>query len=318
MTFPIRLIGHILSVVRGESLKQIPACYIIGDVNIDYVTDLAHVFVGSEPNPCFQNAIASSVGGNAVFFAEAACEAEFAKVTVLCSVGDDLAGARVLKYLKTLGIYVERSHSLRPTGQVIIIYQPNDQRIMVADRGANRDFRGAVEIDWQGVQASDLLYISGYMLLEAEQCVAVHEMAAKFRASKAKILVDIVPHDIWQTYSWQDYVKLCSGADYVAVELSTITAFHQKYSETLQPMTAIELLLEDFEFCLLRLNAMSDFLIADQTRHRQFTIPYRRVTASLRFTDRVIAHVLQHYLADPNSLFESDQWIAQASQAVGG
>lgn len=298
-------------------MKQSPACYIIGDVNIDYITDLAHVFIGRETNPCFRNAIVSSVGGNAVFFAEAACEAKFVRVTVLCSVGNDVAGTRALEHLQTLGIKVHNSLSPQQTGQVVIIYQPDDQRIMIADRGANRDFRESTGIDWQQVQAADLLYISGYMLQEEEQSEVVKTIASKFRASKARVLVDIVPHDIWQTCSWQNYVKHCTGANCVAIELATLAAFHQEIHGPLQPSTAVELLLRDFEFCLVRLDDVSNFIVADKTHQRQFKIPYRRVTASLRFTDRVIAHVLQQYLADPTLLFESEQWIVRVSQVVG-
>lgn len=245
------------------------SCSIIGDVNIDYITDLSHVAISGESNPCFHNPIKASVGGNAVFFAEAGCEAEFDNVTVLCSVGNDVAGSKALEYLQKLGVKVHNVTSSRQTGQVLIIYQPSDRRIMVADRGANKDFC----IPQSGILSEiatecNLLYISGYMLLNDEQCAAIHTIARAFQAEGAKVLVDIVPHDIWQTRSWQEYVNMCSCADFVAAELSTISSFHNNLPGKLSSEEVARLLLKEFEFCLVRINEVSDFIIADRTRQK--------------------------------------------------
>ena len=293
------------------------SCFIIGDVNIDYITDLSHVVISGESNPCFHNPVIASVGGNAVFFAEAGCEAEFDNITVLCSVGNDVAGARALEHLQGLGVKVHQMPSNQQTGQVLIIYQPDDRRIMVADRGANKDFH-IPQSDMLSEIATecDLLYISGYMLLDNEQCAAIHTIARAFQAEGAKVLVDIVPHDVWQTRSWQEYVNMCSCADFVAAELSTISSFHNNLPDELSPEKVASLLLKEFEFCLVRINDVSDFIIADRVQQKTISIPYSRETSSLRFTDRVIAHAMYQYLIDSKLLFDSEAWIARATKVV--
>ena len=295
------------------------SCCVIGDVNIDYITDLSHIVINSDTNACFYNPILSSVGGNSVFFAEAAYEAKFHPVTVLCSIGDDIGGLRAREHLQRLGVAVHVMQSNQQTGQVIILYQPDDRRIMIADRGANQDFRvPEKEVLSELVDKSDLLYISGYMLLNTDQCAAVHTIAKAFRAAKVKVLVDMVPHDVWRTHSWKDYVKMCSCADCVAVEMGTVSAFHRGMSDVLRPKDAARLLLRDFEFCLMRINDVSDFFIADRTQQRLVTVPYRRTVASLRFTDRIIACAMQQYIANPGLLFESNLWLERAIEAVNG
>lgn len=254
-----------------------------------------------------------------MFFAEAACEAGFGNITLLCSIGDDIAGLRAREHLQRLGVVVQTVPSSQPTGQVFIVYQPDDRRIMVADRGANQDFR-VPEIGMLSelVDKSNLLYVSGYMLLNSDQCAVVHTIANTFRAAKAKVLIDMVPHDVWRTRSWQEYVQMCSCADCVAVEMSTVSTFHTGVPDALQPEEAAQLLLRDFEFCLIRINDVSDFMVADRMRQRLVTIPYRRTVASLRFTDRIIAHAMQQYVENPRLLFESNLWLEKATEAVRG
>jgi sugar/nucleoside kinase (ribokinase family) len=233
-------------------------------------------------------------------------------------MGEDAAASTALKYLHELGVDVYNISSKQQTGKVLILYQPDDQRIMIADRGANRDFRMPEDrVISELSSKSDLLYISGYMLLNETQRKAVHKIAKEFQTATAKVLVDMVPHDVWQTKSWDEYLEMCSCADYVAVELHTLSMFCQGVENALNSEEAVELLLESFEFCIVRINNMSDFIVADRTQKRVVSIPYRRVSASLRFTDRVIAHAIHQYISEPKFLFESSLWIEKARKAVG-
>lgn len=302
-----------------QKLSTQVSCCIIGDVNIDYISDLSYITLRGESNSCFHNRITSSVGGNAVFFAEAAHEAKYCSVFVLCSIGEDVAGMLARNYLQKLGVVVHDVPSHHHTGQVIIIYQPDDHRIMIADRGANKDFRfPEIGILREIADKSDLLYISGYMLLDNDQCKAIHKIADFFRKANAKVLVDMVPHDVWRTRTWREYIELCSCADSVAVEISTVSSFHAGVPDALQPEKAAQIVLKDFEFCLIRINDKSDFIVGNKTQKRIFTVPYHRTVASLRFTDRIIAHVMQQYIVNPIMLFESNVWLEDTIWAVNG
>ncbi|MBN1995924.1 hypothetical protein JW935_00130 [candidate division KSB1 bacterium] len=286
-------------------------------MTIDYISDLSHIYLRGETNSCFHNLISSSVGGNAVFFSEAACDAGYSNVTVMCSIGEDIAGRQAREHMQKNGVVVHNLPSNHHTGQVIIVYQPDDHRIMIADRGANRDFRvPGVELLAEIADKSDMLYISGYMLLDNNQCTAIHKIANIFHAANAKVFVDIVPHDVWRTISWREYVESCSCAEGVAVEIDTVSAFHSGVLGALRPEEAVQILLSDFEFCLIRINDKSDFFIADRRHKKAFTIPYCRTVASLRFTDRIIAHVMQQYIINPRLLFESNQWLENVRKAA--
>lgn len=295
------------------------SCCIVGDVNIDYITDLSHIVLDGKANSCYYNRVMSSVGGNAVFFAESVREAGYSHIAVLCSIGDDIAGSQAREHFDRLGVVAHIMTSKLLTGQVMIIYQPDDRRIMVADRGANMDLRVPEKgILFDIVRQSDMLYVSGYMLLDKNQCKALHTIANVFRAAKKKVLVDMVPHDVWQTRTWQEYIAMCSCADCVAVELSTVSSFHGGSPDALKPEEAAQLLLNDFKFCLVRINDASDFVIADRTHQRIVTVPYLRTEASLRFTDRVIASVMQQYVVDPEVLFNSELWLEKVVKSVKG
>jgi sugar/nucleoside kinase (ribokinase family) len=293
------------------------SCCVVGDVNIDHITDLSGIIISGTASSCFQNPIRSNVGGNAVFFGEAAYEAGFSDVTVLCSIGNDVAGMLAVEHLQKLGISILKVASNKPTGQVMILYQPNDQRIMVADRGANQDLQvPESEALTELAHKVDLLYISGYMLLNPDQRAAIHSIADALRMAGAKVVLDVVPHDVWRTWTWREYAKMSSCADCIAAEFSTVSAFQKGVPDAMDPQDAVRMLLQHFEFCLLRINDVSDIIIADRIRQRFVTIPYRRTVASLRFTDRILACAMHQYVANPALVFQSDQWLDRAVEIV--
>jgi sugar/nucleoside kinase (ribokinase family) len=300
-------------------MRQPLSCCVVGDVNIDYISDLSWTSIDSAVSACYQSSVNSTVGGNAVFFAEAACDAGFDAVKMLCATGDDDNGTRVRDYLDQLGIEVRYVPSAMLTGQVIVLYQPNDRRILVADRGANRDI-AAVDPVMAGEWAanSDLLYVSGYTLLDERERKAIELVAQGARRTGSLVLVDIVPHDIWKSYQWHEYVRICGSTQFIAAELSTIVGFLSDNACSLTLKEAAALVLRDFEGCVLRLNDTSDILIADRFRQRIVSVPYYRDQASLRFTDRVIAHVARQYLTDRDELFESSEWLCRLLSAVQG
>ena len=286
------------------------SCVVVGDANVDRVADLSSAWLDPMESPCFHTRLHTTVGGNAVFFAEAALDAGFKRVKMACSTGDDPDGALIRLHLDTLGVQVLHVRSDQPTGQTLILYQPEDCRVLVADRGANREL-GALELLLSDEQAapSSLLYLSGYTMLNHEERAAVGRLACTAREAGTKVLVDVVPHDIWHKRRWHDYVDHCFGAHIAAIELRTVAGFMGLPTEEVQVGQVTSFLLQHFEGSIVRLNERSDFVIACRHGQRVVMIPYARDRASLRFTDRVIAHVMRQYLADPHALFKSDEWL---------
>ena len=298
-------------------MTQALSCFVIGDVNIDHVSDLSEVSFGAKADFCINKAIHSGVGGNGVFFAEAASNSGFDSVALLCATGDDVNGTRARTYLSELEVDVRHIASMKQTGQVIVLYQPDDRRVLIADRGANQDL---ATIDLSDAQSwannTDLVYVSGYTLLNEDERKVVECIARGAKRTGALVLTDAVPHDIWQHYSWNEYVSICNSAQFMVAEFSTIEHFLSDDVANITPSRAAAILLDDFEVCLFRLNAVSDYLISDRKGERTISIPYRSERASLRFTDKVIAHVARQYLDDRDKVFQSHDWINHLLQSL--
>jgi sugar/nucleoside kinase (ribokinase family) len=203
-------------------------CTILGDVNIDYISDISSVHVSELNNSCISSKINSSVGGNGIFFAEAAREVGFENINLLCSIGNDTEGERARKHCKNLNINLVCTETNLHTGRVIILYQPDDERILIADRAANLSFTlNPEDIPESIFEHTDILYISGYLLLEENQRKCICSLARDYKCKNkdAFVLIDIVPHDLFKKFSWDEYSNICNFTDGVVVEAKTLRKF---------------------------------------------------------------------------------------------
>lgn len=291
-------------------------CVIIGDANIDIITTLEQTDL--KENPCFHSRITTSVGGNGIFFCEAAKEAGFSSVHLLCSLGCDLAAEEILAYCQRKKLSLINYPSRKQTGKAIILYKPDDKRILIADRGANEDFLiGEKELPSGMINSANILHISGYHLLSMAQSEAVATLAKAFIKNGAFVVFDTVPHDIYERIDWDEYLKRCVYANAIIAEATTIAGFMGADPGHVSPDDLADFLLGSFHLCIVRLNALSDFLIADRNHRTTLRVYYRPQLSSLRFSDRVAAFVLQKYLDDPQGLFASPTWADEMNRAIG-
>ena len=219
----------------------------------------------------------------------------------------------------TPSLVFDSEHS---TGCVIILYQPNDQRVMIADRGANTGLtvdQIQPAIDLLYVRNIDLLYVSGYCLLDDGEREAIESLMHHARNNNTFVAVDMVLitflHVTFDTFrQWTSY------ANAVMAEASTILGFmgyHEQQNLTIGTKSLVtQQLLNSYDFCLIRLNERSDFLIADHQKQREVYIHYHSRVASLRFTDRVFASALFFYLNNGRSIPDSDDWVISATNAT--
>ena len=286
------------------------SCAIIGDVNIDYITDLSEVDFLKLSNSCLHQPITTSIGGNGVFFAETAHEAGFQPINLICSIGNDHAGKEAKQYCEKFGVNLISQATTLLTGKVLILYQKNDQRLLIADRGANRELAiSATQLPNEILETTDLLYISGYFLIDTLQRQATLALAHEFRTFNTFVILDIVPHDIHELFSFDEYISYCDSIDGIVTEAATLAAFFHQNAENLDLDSIVNKLITKFKLCIIRINSNSDFYIATKNHRRIVTIPYVQNRASLRFTDRVIAQIMFEYLIDQDLIFSSDQWI---------
>jgi len=212
----------------------------IGDVYVDYISDLMSLTF-SEVNNSFSGTnifspVQIKVGGNGVQFSIAAKEAGFKTSTLIGAIGGyltdeglvtpDLSGQFVLEYLQ--------KHDIQPlimvdpnseTGRVLLVYFPPANRLMISDRRANSSFSKlsiTPEIE-ENCRRADLLFVSGYTLLEQERRDAVLSLLSSNRSQgHAKIALDIVPHNIYQNLSFEQLQTFTDGiVDWIFIEINT-------------------------------------------------------------------------------------------------
>jgi len=300
---------------------QPPSCLIIGDANLDLiadVTDKIESWAGTA-NACLFSHIRECVGGNGVFFAEAAREAGFSPVSLELAVGRtstgevDGAGGVVLNHLDQHGIEYQLTHSKLPTGKTFIIYHGEDERLLVADRGANIEKRSTGPPDGP---SPDFLYLSGYCLLDEAERRRTLLLVHRYKDAGAFTFLDVVPHDLPALVDWNTYLGWCGGMDGIAIEAPTLRDFLGLMEFAEVGRAGIDALQEHFELSLVRLNSASDYAIATPEGRMETTVRYRRQEASLRFTDRVIAGVALEYLTNRSTLLTDAGWIEAIQERV--
>lgn len=295
------------------------SCVVFGDINIDYVADLSEFPFHKIDNACINSSILTNIGGNATFFAEAALEAGFHSVKLFCSLGKDIAAENVKIYFKDKKIELISSIDNEETGKVLILYQPDDKRILVADRGANKNIFSHPEksINDFIYSSTDLLYISGYILQNNEANIKLSSIIEKYKANGSFSIIDAVPHDLFHVYSWDTFVNRCQSIDGIVIEIATVFGFMKQMGFHDNIDEVANFLLSSFNFCLVRLNSESDFLIANSNNQRIVRINYMPRIASLRFTDRAISQIIIRYINNPNEIFKESDWIKEINEMIG-
>jgi sugar/nucleoside kinase (ribokinase family) len=212
----------------------------IGDIFVDYISDLTEpVYRGFiEGISSSTNLFASidiQIGGAGLQFAAAAKSAGFAKSVLIGKIGGqlnksqgvapDLPGEMVMEFLQR--------HDIQPllavdpdseTGRIVIIFLPNDRRLMLSDRLANALFSPAdITSDMNAaVRQADLIHISGYTFLQENRRVAVIELIQSAKKGNAKVVLDVVPHNIYKTISFEQMCSYVEGlVDWIIVEIPT-------------------------------------------------------------------------------------------------
>ena len=103
-------------------------------------------------------------------------------------VGDDTTGAALTAELAAAGVELAvRTVPGAATGTIVSLVEPDGQRSMLADRGANLDLRPA---DVPALPAGGHLHLSGYTLLDERPRAAGRAALAAAEAAGATVSVD--------------------------------------------------------------------------------------------------------------------------------
>jgi len=225
--------------LRHLSNDMLKSICIIGDISVDIVTDMSSV-----TDVCLEQLVSTKhtathidwmPGGTGLAMAVAARESGIEDVRLIGSLGSDgndsepdCAGRYLTLSLIDRGIHLYTSlHRGYQTGTVIIIYLANDQRLMVADPGANSAFTlNSINEDMtSAIRSTDILFVSGYAMLKPERAAAVKEMMELAYAQQKLVVLDVVPHNLYKQIDSSEFISILENVHLVVAEIETIKRF---------------------------------------------------------------------------------------------
>lgn len=137
---------------------------VVGDVMVDVLVEVRSPFAHASDTP---SSIATAPGGAAANLASWLARAGQV-VGIVAAVGDDPIGDAAIRALEAEGVDTSAIAVVaRPTGTVVALVEPDGQRSMLTDRGANRALDPAVvEYGLGTLHAGEHVHVSGYVILE--------------------------------------------------------------------------------------------------------------------------------------------------------
>jgi sugar/nucleoside kinase (ribokinase family) len=205
-------------VCDGVQMKPLPSICIIGAILVDsvaYLSNAETTDVRLSLDSWFQGSVEYRVGGTAIHTAQAAKEVGCSSVRVIGIVGSgaprssaDIWGTMVGDLLAELDVHFEFAVSNQlATGATVTLYVKDGQRVMVADRGANAllSVSDITEAMREYVRSSNVLYVSGYMLLESCSALAVMELVGDAHSHGVLTVLDVVPHRLYTCISSEQF-----------------------------------------------------------------------------------------------------------------
>lgn len=126
-------------------------------------------------------------------------------------VGDDIAGANIIRELETFGVH----HKLNKlpnetTGTVVVLVDENGNRTMFPDSGANS---GLSQTDLPSLEGIDGAFLSGYALFNPASTKAVQGIVARIRELEIPIFLDIASIGTIEAFGRETALKLLSNFD---------------------------------------------------------------------------------------------------------
>lgn len=220
---------------------------VVGDIFDDYIADLTAdyrciEYIGRGSGYDVASGVAHEVGGAGLQFAIAAVECGVGNVTLIGKVGGaapdllDMGGYRAKSYLDSRHVQsFLATDVMRHTGRAIISYLPEGRRLMISDVGANATLclDDLTDSMYDAVAESDLLYVSGFSLVQRERREATLALVKHAKSHGVVMAFDVVPHELDRYIEPSMVVTVVMGsADWVFAEASTARRLLQLGQET--------------------------------------------------------------------------------------
>jgi len=209
---------------------------VMGDVNLDTVVTqfLPYEFGTITSNRLTFAPIEETYGGSGLIFCLQALDFGFSTF-LLSKIGHDLSGKTIQEELSRhpLIAFPQELGSASPTGHAIIIRDQAQVRLLVNnDDNANFQLSPAdvTRFD-QEIAACKVLHISGYCLnrKDTPRFQATLQAMQTARASRNKnkpvIILDVVPHRIYEQFSFLEFYEITRSVDILVSEVATLRRF---------------------------------------------------------------------------------------------
>lgn len=206
----------------------------LGDVNLDFVVhnNLPFSFRSLVSNGVIHwDEIKEIPGGSGLNFCSFASEAGYQSL-IISKVGDDYAGQIITEWLKQKKIaFPDQWHTAAATGKAWIMRDKADIRLLVNNnRNANHCLDiNDIEENKDAINSCKVLYVSGYAISEPDTPrykSALYAMEyAKSAPMQPVIVFDVVPHRIYEKFSFGQFLKHIKNVDIVISEVATIRRF---------------------------------------------------------------------------------------------
>jgi sugar/nucleoside kinase (ribokinase family) len=222
-------------VIRMESVseKRTVSFCVVGNVMLDAITSLHHVKLAEADRfPTLRNPIRLIAGGTGVIAALGASKQGFYPVSIIGKIGTrsddgqpDTAARFIIDSLTDENIHMCFSKdNQRPTGTTMITYFSEDARLLVADRGANDSFtmEDLSPEFLATVARSDILLVSGFMLVEPTQARAMMRLMEEARSHHRLVILDVVPHSIYKSVDGSTFREYTRFVNVLISEIATV------------------------------------------------------------------------------------------------
>jgi sugar/nucleoside kinase (ribokinase family) len=225
----------------------------LGDVNIDYVVENKLPFKFRElreNGAIWWENIDEVPGGSALNFCALANGVGYHSL-LLSKVGNDMAGLLITNWLNERKLSMALNWAAQaPTGKAIIVRDNADVRLLINNKQNANDllYPSDIEEHKNDITSSTVLYISGYCISNREAprfraaSLAMDYARSTSSASCPTVVFDVVPHRIYEKYTFEEFLRYTQKVDILISEVATIRRFlgRGSKSETIDRKTSEE------------------------------------------------------------------------------
>ena len=206
----------------------------IGDINLDYIVahNLPISFSSLTENGivCWEE-VNEIPGGSGLNFCVFAKDVGYRSL-LLAKVGEDDVGRVIKKWLKHKKIMIPlHLIAQSSTGKAIILRDSSDIRLLINNKQNANHLLDLADVDENevAIASSRVLYVSGYAISELQVPRYKATLRAMEYAKKSPahpiVVFDVVPHRIYERFTFTEFREHTQNADIIISEVATIRRF---------------------------------------------------------------------------------------------